>query len=128
MVTGEAVEDFANPPSGGTGVNIARSGFSAAVRSLDAAVDRYAAALAQPPATCGPLLEFAGRQRNIAIATWSTAADVAGAVTGGHRGGRHVLTPRNRRARRVRGDLSPDPTGAVGCGPSATRPKLSVNG
>ncbi|MCW6007163.1 hypothetical protein K1W54_21655 [Micromonospora sp. CPCC 205371] len=73
-VADKAVADFANPPSGGTGVNIARSGLAAAVRSLDAAVDTYAAALAQPPAARGPLLELAGRQRDIAVATWSTAA------------------------------------------------------
>jgi hypothetical protein len=73
-VTGKAVEDFANPPSGGTGVNIARSGLAASVRTLDAAVDTYAAALALPPDARGSLLELAGRQRDIAVATWSSAA------------------------------------------------------
>ncbi|MDG4763213.1 hypothetical protein O7632_03680 [Solwaraspora sp. WMMD406] len=73
-VTDQLVEDFANPPSGGTGVNIARSGLAAAVRTLDAAVDLYAAALVQPADSRGPLLELAGRQRDIAVATWSTAA------------------------------------------------------
>lgn len=93
-VTGKVVEDFANPPSGGTSVNIARSGLAAAVRSLDAAVDTYAAALAQPPAAQAPLLELAGRQRDIAVATWSTAAtqlDVLNIDSGN--GHAHVFLP-----------------------------------
>ncbi|GAA4446446.1 hypothetical protein GCM10023170_026650 [Phytohabitans houttuyneae] len=93
-VTGKAVEDFANPPSGGTGVNIARSGLAAAVRSLDAAVDTYAAALAQPAAGRAALFELAGRQRDIAVATWSTAAtqlDVLNVDSGN--GHAHVFLP-----------------------------------
>ena len=92
--TGKAVEDFANPPSGGTGVNIARSGLAAAVRSLDAAVDTYAAALAQPPAARAALFELAGRQRDIAVTTWSTAAtqlDVLNIDSGN--GHAHVFLP-----------------------------------
>jgi hypothetical protein len=94
VATGKVVEDFANPPSGGTGVNIARSGLAAAVRSLDAAVDTYAAALAQPPAARGPIIELAGRQRDIAVATWSTAAtqlDVLNIDSGN--GHAHVFLP-----------------------------------
>jgi len=90
-VTGKVVEDFANPPSGGTGVNIARSGLAAAVRSLNAAVDTYAAALAQPSPA---LFELAGRQRDIAISTWSTAAtqlDVLNIDSGN--GHAHVFLP-----------------------------------
>ncbi|BCB88333.1 hypothetical protein [Phytohabitans suffuscus] len=93
-VTGEVVESFANPPSGGTGVNIARSGLAAAVRTLDAAVDTYAAALAQPAAARAPLFELAGRQRDIAVATWSTAAtqlDVLNIDSGN--GHAHVFLP-----------------------------------
>ncbi|MDQ7904484.1 hypothetical protein RB614_08100 [Phytohabitans sp. ZYX-F-186] len=93
-VTGKAVADFANPPSGGTGVNIARSGLAAAVRSLDAAVDTYAAALAQPPTGRDALVELAGRQRDIAVATWSTAAtqlDVLNIDSGN--GHAHVFLP-----------------------------------
>lgn len=73
-VTDKVVAGFADPPSGGTGVNIARSGLAAAVRTLDAAVDTYAAALDQRADARATLLELAGRQRNIAIATWSSAA------------------------------------------------------
>ncbi|MEH1130134.1 hypothetical protein [Micromonospora sp. CPCC 206061] len=94
VTTGKAVEDFANPPSGGTGVNIARSGLAAAVRTLDAAVDTYATALSQPQAGRGTLLELAGRQRDIAVATWSTAAtqlDVLNVDAGN--GHTHVFLP-----------------------------------
>ena len=93
-VTDKAVEDFANPPSGATGVNIARSGLAAAVRTLDTAVDTYAAALALPPDARTPLLELAGRQRDIAIATWSSAAtqlDVLNIDAGN--GHAHVFLP-----------------------------------
>ncbi|MFC0528800.1 hypothetical protein [Phytohabitans kaempferiae] len=93
-VTGKAVADFADPPSGGTGTNIARSGLAAAVRTLDAAVDTYAAALAQPEASRAALLELAGRQRDIAVATWSTAAtqlDVLNVDSGN--GHAHVFLP-----------------------------------
>jgi hypothetical protein len=72
--TGKAVEEVADPPSGGTGVNVARSGLAAAVRALDGAVDTYAAALAQPPAARASLWALAGRQRDTAVATWSSAA------------------------------------------------------
>jgi hypothetical protein len=92
--TGKAVDDVANPPSGGTGVNIARSGLAAAVRSLDAAVDLYAEAIALPPDARGPLLELAGRQRDIAVATWSSAAtqlDVLNIDAGN--GHAHVFLP-----------------------------------
>lgn len=93
-VTGKTVEEFANPPSGGTGVNIARSGLAAAVRALDAAVDVYAATLAVSPAERGTLLELAGRQRDIAVATWSSAAtqlDVLNIDAGN--GHAHVFLP-----------------------------------
>jgi hypothetical protein len=93
-VTEDTVASFANPPSGGTGVNIARSGLAAAVRTLDSAVDTYAAALALPEESRGPLLELAGRQRDIAVATWSTAAtqlDVLNVDAGN--GHTHIFLP-----------------------------------
>ncbi|WP_326553329.1 hypothetical protein [Micromonospora sp. NBC_01813] len=105
VVTAAVVGNFANPPSGGTGVNIARSGLAAAVRALDAAVDTYAAALAQPPAARTTLLELAGRQRDIAVATWSTAAtqlDVLNIEAGN--GHVHVFLP----AAPGQGALTPD--------------------
>ncbi|WP_203862939.1 hypothetical protein [Plantactinospora mayteni] len=92
--TSAAVEGFADPPSAGTGVNIARSGLAAAVRALDLAVDTYAAALAAPDVSRSSLLELAGRQRDVAVATWSTAAtqlDVLN-IDAGH-GHAHVFLP-----------------------------------
>ncbi|TDB82533.1 hypothetical protein [Micromonospora sp. KC721] len=92
--TGKAVEDFANPPSGGTGVNIARSGLAAAVQTLDAAVDTYAAALDQPPAGRASLFELTGRQRDAAVAIWGSAAtqlDVLNVDAGN--GHAHVFLP-----------------------------------
>lgn len=92
--TAKAVESFADPPSAGTGVNIARSGLAAAVRSLDIAVDTYAAALAVSAAERPRLLEIAGRQRDVAVATWSTAAtqlDVLNIDAGN--GHAHVFLP-----------------------------------
>jgi hypothetical protein len=93
-ITGKAVEDFANPPSGGTGVNVARSGLAAAVRALDAAVDGYATTLALPPESRGTLLELVGRQRDIAVATWSTAATQLDLLNvGAGNGHAHVFLP-----------------------------------
>ncbi|MEU3458068.1 hypothetical protein ABZ671_31440 [Micromonospora sp. NPDC006766] len=92
--TGKAVEAFAAPPSGGTGLNIARSGLSAAVRQLDLAVATYAAALTVPDARRPELLAIAARQRDTAVATWSTAAtqlDVLN-IDAGH-GHTHVFLP-----------------------------------
>lgn len=92
--TGAAVERFAHPPSGGTAVNVARSGLSDAVRAVDAAVRVYQAALAVPPAARPALVAVAAEQRNIAVATWSTAAtqlDVVNVDAGfGHA---HVFLP-----------------------------------
>ncbi|MEV1290361.1 hypothetical protein [Micromonospora sp. NPDC049679] len=92
--TSRAVADFADPPSGGTAVNIARSGLSAALRELDLAVGTYAAALAVPDANRPVLQALAGRQRDAAVATWSVAAtqlDVLN-VDAGH-GHAHVFLP-----------------------------------
>ncbi|MEU8265319.1 hypothetical protein AB0C02_32550 [Micromonospora sp. NPDC048999] len=92
--TAKAVEEFAAPPSGGTGLNIARSGLSAAVRQLDLAVATYAAAFTVPDARRPELLAIAARQRDAAVATWSTAAtqlDVLN-IDAGH-GHTHVFLP-----------------------------------
>lgn len=92
--THAAVERFAHPPSGGTAVNVARSGLSDAVRALDVAVRIYETAMSAPPATEPRLFALAAEQRDIAIATWSTAAtqlDVVNVDVGfGHA---HVFLP-----------------------------------
>jgi hypothetical protein len=92
--TGAAVESFAHPPSGGTAVNVARSGLAAAVTELDLAVSSYQAALALPEAERAAVLSVAARQRDAAVAAWSVAAtqlDVVNIDAGfGHA---HVFLP-----------------------------------
>jgi hypothetical protein len=81
------------------------AGLAAAARALDAAVDLYAAALTLPPEARGTQLELAGRQRDIAVATWSTAAtqlDVLNNNAGN--GHAHVFLP----AVPGQGALTPD--------------------
>jgi hypothetical protein len=73
-VTGAAVQRFEHPPSGGTDVNIARSGLANAIRALDTAVRSYETSLAAAPPTQAQLVALAAEERNIAIATWSTGA------------------------------------------------------
>ncbi|WP_406045084.1 hypothetical protein OG799_11790 [Micromonospora sp. NBC_00898] len=73
-VTGAAVERFAHPPSGGTAVNVARSGLANAVRALDAAVRMYETSLSAPPAIRPGLVALAAEQRDLAVAAWSTTA------------------------------------------------------
>jgi hypothetical protein len=88
------VDSFANPPSGGTAVNVARSGFAAAVNELDLAVASYQAALALPERDRAAVLSVAARQRDTAVAGWSVAAtqlDVVNIAAGfGHA---HVFLP-----------------------------------
>lgn len=73
-VTGAAVERFAHPPSGGTDVNVARSGLANAVRALDAAVRTYETSLSAALPTQARLIALAAQERDLAIATWSTGA------------------------------------------------------
>jgi len=72
--TKKVVDEFANPPSGGTAVNVARSGLAASVRALDLAVSAYAAALQMPAAQQPSAFALAGKQRDVAVSTWSVAA------------------------------------------------------
>ncbi|GGM41097.1 hypothetical protein ACFFX1_18260 [Dactylosporangium sucinum] len=94
VVTRKAVSDFADPPSAGTAVNIARSSLAAGARQLDLAVDTYAAAVKAPEAERPALLALAGRQRDTAIATWSVGATQLDQlnVDTGH-GHQHVFLP-----------------------------------
>ncbi|GAA2631154.1 hypothetical protein GCM10010399_74010 [Dactylosporangium fulvum] len=92
--TQKAVEQFADPPSAGTGVNIARSGFATAVRGLDQAVVAYAQALQAPAETRPGLVALAGQLRDVAVATWAvggTQLDQLN-VDAGH-GHAHVFLP-----------------------------------
>jgi hypothetical protein len=91
-VTAGYVDEFAQRPSAGTGVNIARSGFAAAVQQLDLAVATYAQALDAPnPET---LLKTSARQRDLGIVTWSIAATQLDVLNiAADRGHVHVFLP-----------------------------------
>ncbi|MET7424250.1 hypothetical protein [Dactylosporangium sp. NPDC005555] len=67
----KAVAGFADPPSAGTGVNVARSGFAAGARTVQQAVVAYEQALATPAPGKAAQLTHAGRLRDIAVATWA---------------------------------------------------------
>jgi hypothetical protein len=57
------VARYANPPSAGTAVNVARNGLRVAVQQLAAAVDMFESNVA-----------LAGQQRTLALRAWSVAA------------------------------------------------------
>ncbi|MGI5158833.1 hypothetical protein [Microbispora sp. CA-102843] len=89
-----AVEGFADPPSGETATNVARSSLASAVRQIATTVDTYAAArdLAGPARTAA--MDLAVRQRADAIFTWSVGATALDAVNvdAGY-GHQHVFLP-----------------------------------
>ncbi|WP_173134343.1 hypothetical protein [Kibdelosporangium persicum] len=92
QITKGYVAEFAERPSAGTAVNIARSGLASSVQQLDLAVDTYAQALDAPGKETW--LQTAGRQRDAAIVTWSIAAtqlDVLNIDSG--RGHAHIFLP-----------------------------------
>jgi hypothetical protein len=93
-VTAKAAGEFADPPSAGTAVNIARSSLAGGTRLLDLAVDTYRVALTAAADTRGSLLALASRQRDAAVASWSIGAtelDVLNIDTG--HGHQHVFLP-----------------------------------
>jgi hypothetical protein len=73
-VVSAEVQRYAETPSAGNGVNVARTGMRTAVEQLAAAVDGFAAALTAPEPLAGDLLTLAGAQRTLALRTWSVAA------------------------------------------------------
>ncbi len=89
-----AADGFADPPSGETATNVARSTLASAARQLATTVDTYAAArdLTGPARTTA--LDLAARQRADALFTWSvggTALDAVNVDAGyGHQ---HVFLP-----------------------------------
>jgi len=91
-VTKGFVDEFAERPSAGTGVNIARSGLAASLQQLDSAVAAYAQGLVAPDRESW--LRASARQRDLAVVTWSVAAtqlDMLNIEAG--RGHRHVFLP-----------------------------------
>ncbi|GAB3158852.1 hypothetical protein [Microbispora hainanensis] len=100
-----AVEGFADPPSGETATNVARSSLTSAVRQLATTVDIYAAArdLTGPARTAA--MDLAVRQRADALFTWSVGATALDAVNvdAGY-GHQHVFLPTSP----GEGELTPD--------------------
>jgi hypothetical protein len=91
-VTKGYVDEFADRPSAGTAVNIARSGLATSVQQLDLAVTMYTQALSAPDKDAW--LKNVARQRELGIVTWSVAAtqlDVLNIDSG--RGHAHVFLP-----------------------------------
>lgn len=70
----QETQRYAVTVSGTTATNVARGGFRNAVDLLSTTLDSYAAALTLPAGQQQTMLEIVGRQRKLAIATWSVAA------------------------------------------------------
>jgi hypothetical protein len=104
---------FDESPSGETGTNVARGGFSAAIDVLVGAVDTYELAL-QSDDRRGALLERAREQRNLAVRSWSVAAtqlDAINIATGfGHQ---HVHLGNTAEAGGFGADPAPEGSGAT---------------
>ncbi|GLW23391.1 hypothetical protein [Microbispora triticiradicis] len=94
QATAAAVQSFADPPSGETYTNLARSGLASAVRQLATTVDSFAAAQALTGPARTNMLALAARQRMDAVFTWSVGATALDAVSvdagSGHQ---HVYLP-----------------------------------
>ncbi|WP_117207972.1 hypothetical protein [Allorhizocola rhizosphaerae] len=67
------VQRYSITVSGATATNVARGALRNAVELLAAAVDTYVMAQTAAPESRAALLELAGRQRILAVATWSVA-------------------------------------------------------
>jgi hypothetical protein len=110
-----ATERLSGRPSGGTAVNLARSGLSGAISVLGRAVETYAVSLQVEGVAAERLRGLAGDVRDDAVLAWSVAAnqlDVAGVEAGlGHV---HVFLP----PQGVEGELTSDhaPEGPAGSG------------
>lgn len=89
-----AVEGFADPPSGETATNVARSSLASAVRQIATTVDTYAAARTLTGPARATAMDLAVRQRADALFTWSIGATALDAVNvdAGH-GHQHVFLP-----------------------------------
>ena len=108
VVSGE-VRRYAETPSAGNGVNVARTGMRTAVQQLAAAVDGFAAAVTAPPPLAGGLLALAGAQRTLALRTWSVAAlqlDVISVDAG--KGHVHVQLPAGPGSGAIPADTAPE--------------------
>lgn len=89
-----AVEEFADPPSGETATNVARSSLASGIRQIAITVDTYAHAQALTGPSRESVTALAIRQRTDAIITWSIGATALDAVNvdAGY-GHQHVFLP-----------------------------------
>ena len=89
-----AVQGFADPPSGETATNVARSSLASAVRQIATTVDTYAAARDLTGPARAAAMDLAVRQRADALFTWSIGATALDAVNidAGY-GHQHVFLP-----------------------------------
>ncbi|MDU0290283.1 hypothetical protein [Saccharothrix longispora] len=108
-VVSAEVRRYAETPSAGNGVNVARTGMRTAVEQLAAAVDGFAAAVTAPPPLADDLLTLAGAQRTLALRTWSVAAlqlDVISIHAG--KGHVHVYLPSGPGSGTIPADTAPE--------------------
>ncbi|GAA4519435.1 MULTISPECIES: hypothetical protein [Nonomuraea] len=89
-----AVQGFADPPSGETATNVARSSLASAVRQFATTVDTYTMARDLTGPARAAALDLAARQRAGALFTWSIGATALDAVNidAGY-GHQHVFLP-----------------------------------
>jgi hypothetical protein len=111
VVSAEA-QRYAETPSAGNGVNVARTGMRTAVQQLGAAVDGFDAAITAAEPLKGKLLTLAGSQRTMALRTWSVAAlqlDVISIDAG--KGHVHVQLPSGPDPGAIPADSAPEGSG-----------------
>ncbi|MFC5821805.1 hypothetical protein [Nonomuraea harbinensis] len=89
-----AVQGFADPPSGETATNVARSSLASAARQFATTVDTYTMARDLTGPARAAALDLAARQRADALFTWSIGATALDAVNidAGY-GHQHVFLP-----------------------------------
>ncbi|WP_433347575.1 hypothetical protein ACQP25_30615 [Microtetraspora malaysiensis] len=94
QATAAAIGDFADPPSGETATNVARSSLASAVRQIAIAVDTYETSRALAGSARETVMALAVRQRADAVFTWSVGATALDAVNvdAGY-GHQHVFLP-----------------------------------
>ena len=105
------LERFPNNTSAGNGVNVTRTALKTALEQLEAAVDLFETASAQPKPLQDALIAQAGTQRTIALRTWSVAAvqlDVINVDAGN--GHVHVYLTTSQEAGGLAPDGSPEGT------------------
>ncbi|WP_158849665.1 hypothetical protein [Saccharothrix deserti] len=111
-VVSAEVQRYAETPSAGNGVNVARTGMRTAVQQLAAAVDGFATAATAPEPLARDLLPLAGAQRTLALRTWSVAAlqlDVISIDAG--KGHVHVYLPSGPDSGTIPADTAPEGSG-----------------